>query len=149
MICRCVCVCLSMYLCVYPRVRPPHLVQFDGGLGRLAGAAVVPVGRPAGAVPATALDQQAAGEEDSVGGAQLLAQVHRQVARRAAVAPDVVVETVQVHWRGGGGDMEEREVREDECNHRRPDLSTTVGGGFLCGSVEDQRGGGGDDWGET
>lgn len=73
-----------------------HLVQFERGLGGLAGAAAVPVVGAAAAVASAAFDQQAAREEDGVGGPQLLTQVHRVVARGAAVPLDVVVQTVQV-----------------------------------------------------
>lgn len=43
-------------------------------------------------------DEQTPGEEDGVGGLQLLAQVHGVVARRTAVPLDVFVETVQINW---------------------------------------------------
>lgn len=74
-----------------------HLVQLGCGLGGLADAAAVPSVRPAAAVAAAALDQQAAGEEDGVGGPQLLPQVDRVVAGGAAVSLDVVVEAVEVN----------------------------------------------------
>lgn len=86
-----------------PTCRPlTHLVHLGRGLCGLADAAGVPLVGPAAAVAAAALDQQAAGEEDGAGGAQLLPQVDRVVAGGAAVPLDVVVETVEVNWIGRG-----------------------------------------------
>lgn len=75
-----------------------HLVQLGRGLGGLADAAAAPLICAAVAVAAAALDQQAAGEVDGLGGLQLLPQVDRVVAGGAAVSLDVVVEAVEVNW---------------------------------------------------
>lgn len=66
-------------------------MQFGHRLRGLTGAAIVPVVRSTAAVAAAAFDQQTSGEEDGVGGPQLLAQVHRVVARGTAVPLDVVI----------------------------------------------------------
>lgn len=73
-----------------------HHVRFLRGPFRLAAVA-------SAAVAAAAFDQQAAGEEDGVGGGQLLPQVDRVVAEAAAVPLDVVVETVKFSWIGEVG----------------------------------------------
>lgn len=78
-------------------------MELERRLGGLAGAAGVPAVCSAAAVAATPLDQQAAGEEDGIGGPQLLPQVDGVVARSAAVALDVVVEAVQINWAVGKG----------------------------------------------
>ena len=73
-------------------------MQFECRLGGLTGAAAVPVLSPAATVASTTFDQQTSREEDGVGGLQLLAQVHRVVARCTAVSLDVFIETVQINW---------------------------------------------------
>lgn len=78
--------------------RVTHLEFQECGPAGLADAAAVPSVRRAAAVAAAALDQQAAGEEDGVGGPQLLPQVDRVVVGGAAVSLDVVVEAVEVNW---------------------------------------------------
>ena len=72
-------------------------MQFERGLGGLAGAAAVPAAGPAATVPAAAFDQQTSREEGGARHPQLLAQVDGVVPWRAAVALHVVVETVQVN----------------------------------------------------
>ena len=73
-----------------------YLVQLAGGFAGCAGAGVPVVGA-AGAVAPAAHHQEAAGEEDGAGLLQLLAQVHREVSRRAAVALDILMQPVQVN----------------------------------------------------
>lgn len=73
-------------------------MQFERRLGGLTAAAAVPVVGPTAAVASAAFDQQTSGEEDGVGGPQLLAQVDGVVARSTAVPLDVVIETVQIDW---------------------------------------------------
>lgn len=87
-------------------------MQLERRLGGLAGATGVPPVCSAAAVAATPLDQQAAGEEDGVGGPQLLPQVDGVVARSAAVALDVVVEAVQINWAVGRGSERTGQERE-------------------------------------
>lgn len=73
-----------------------HLVQLFGSLARVAGARV-PVLCPTSTVSSTSLHQEASWEKDSVGGLQLLPQVHREVSRGAAVAFHILIQPVQVN----------------------------------------------------
>lgn len=73
----------------------PHLMVFLGDPGRDALTVVAAVGA-AGAVSAAALHQEAAGPEDGVRPRQLLTQRHREVARRAAVKPDVLPQQIEI-----------------------------------------------------
>ena len=86
-----------------------YLVVLPGGPAGHAGTLVPRLGAGLGAlgaaaVPAAALDQQAAGPEDGVRPPQLLAQRHRHVPRGAAVQTDLLPQLVQVcsHWRHSG-----------------------------------------------
>lgn len=73
----------------------PHLMVFLGDPGGDALTVVAAV-RAAGAVSAAALHQEAAGPEDGVRPRQLLAQRHGEVARRAAVQPDVLPQQIEI-----------------------------------------------------
>lgn len=72
-----------------------HLVVFLGDPGGDALTVVAAVGA-AGAVSAAALHQEAAGPEDGVRPRQLLTQRHGEVARRAAVQPDVLPQQIEI-----------------------------------------------------